>query len=311
MLHQTKDLILRIIYYALEIVDAFNYSVFIGGYVLLKITETDPNWVEGFKKMIVKDYGAVPTEEPEVYDVPEDLSAFFHGCKVVAELHEQPWAESHADVIQWLNNYTGTFDFYLSLQKQLAVKGELSENQVASVRRAIIRDQERVQTVKENKVLNPVVQNFTISVGEHIRLNKWMAHEVARKAGLTKPHFVMEVLAVHRETPDAYLLDLKLSAQRTSHCCICGLKLTNKSSVVAGIGPICAEKWGVSFDGHATDELNEKLKTIQVVQKQWLPKSAIKERIGQPAEAQPAATDEDEAEEQQPSNVIQFRLREQ
>jgi hypothetical protein len=31
---------------------------------------------------------------------------------------------------------------------------------------------------------------------------------------------------------------------RTGECCICGRTLTNRVSIDAGIGPICAGRWG-------------------------------------------------------------------
>ena len=38
---------------------------------------------------------------------------------------------------------------------------------------------------------------------------------------------------------------LKLHGKETGQCCLCGRQLTNKISIEAGIGPICAEKFGL------------------------------------------------------------------
>jgi len=48
----------------------------------------------------------------------------------------------------------------------------------------------------------------------------------------------------------------KLSGQRYSNCCFCGLELLNKSSVHHGYGPICAANWGLPWGdtGDAADE---------------------------------------------------------
>lgn len=37
----------------------------------------------------------------------------------------------------------------------------------------------------------------------------------------------------------------RLYGRRTGTCCCCGRELTNHASIDAGIGPICAEKWGM------------------------------------------------------------------
>jgi len=117
-----------------------------------------------------------------------------------------------------------------------------------------------------------------IKQGMTIVISKWKAKEIAEAAGFTRPHFAMDVLKVERETERAIQLTMRLSAQRTTHCGVCGIRLTNPESVTAGIGPICAEKSGVSFSGTSLAELSEALKTTREVTS-WLPKSAIKERF--------------------------------
>lgn len=41
------------------------------------------------------------------------------------------------------------------------------------------------------------------------------------------------------------LESMKAYGRRTGECCMCGRELTNHASIDAGIGPICAGKWGV------------------------------------------------------------------
>jgi hypothetical protein len=43
----------------------------------------------------------------------------------------------------------------------------------------------------------------------------------------------------------------KLQGQKFAHCCFCGLELTNKNSVTVGYGPVCAENWGLPWEGTA------------------------------------------------------------
>ncbi|MCP4127366.1 MAG: hypothetical protein GY753_09920, partial [Gammaproteobacteria bacterium] len=40
------------------------------------------------------------------------------------------------------------------------------------------------------------------------------------------------------------LSEAKAYGQRTGSCCCCGRELTDGKSIEAGIGPICASKWG-------------------------------------------------------------------
>jgi hypothetical protein len=39
--------------------------------------------------------------------------------------------------------------------------------------------------------------------------------------------------------------ETRLYGQVTGNCCCCGRELTNEASIEAGIGPVCAQKWGV------------------------------------------------------------------
>lgn len=234
----------------------------------IRITETDPGYIEGFTEYLVS-LGAKQMEDPLLLEVPDDLNTgVLHGIEEF-DPSEAPFHERYADEVAWLNAYTGTFPFYVSLKQQLASKGKLSEMQIEAVRRAIARDHERSQR-------KPDPAQFSIKSGQCIRVSKGFAKEIAERAGLTRPHYVMEVIACESETERAYKLRLKLSAHRTTHCCICGLLLTNAESVSAGIGPICAEKVSVSFSTNALQELSSQLKTTQEVST-WIPKRAIKE----------------------------------
>jgi len=51
-----------------------------------------------------------------------------------------------------------------------------------------------------------------------------------------------------------------LIGQQYAHCCFCGLELTNKNSVLVGYGPICAEKWGLPWDGMAEAKEKKELR---------------------------------------------------
>ena len=51
----------------------------------------------------------------------------------------------------------------------------------------------------------------------------------------------------------------KLSGIEFSHCCFCGLELTNKISLYHGYGPICAAKWGLPWEGKEEETKEAKL----------------------------------------------------
>lgn len=46
----------------------------------------------------------------------------------------------------------------------------------------------------------------------------------------------------------------KISGQKFAHCIFCGRELTAKNSLTVGYGPICAEVWGLPWEGTADEE---------------------------------------------------------
>ncbi len=169
---------------------------------------------------------------------------------------------------QFLANYTGNFDFYLSLKNQLNANGGLSDKQWECVSRAVTKNEEF-----EAKKALP--KSFSLAAGTILVVSKFLAHRLEEELRLNRPHFALEVTEVQAETEKAYKVRAKLTAHRTNHCCVCGLKLTNSVSVLAGIGPICADRWEVS----TTEELQAKLATEYKTEVNlWVPKSQIKER---------------------------------
>lgn len=228
-----------------------------------------------------------------------------------------PFETAHPAVVTWLKNYQGNFPFYLSLKSQYEQRGDLSEKQVASIYNAIERETGKVierapadllekarafdewfkTFIGENvysEISNPIVDAFrasikpaatakkvyTIAVGEIIRVNKTFAKRIGEAGGLTRAHFVFEVTDVFGETAKAYRVKLKAKSQRSGHCCVCGLALTNPESVTNGIGPDCGDGYQLDWknDKDALTQLSEKLAVYSEVET-WLPKSAIKERL--------------------------------
>jgi len=242
---------------------------------LVQITEADSKFRLGLAEILMRE-GLVPVvfEAPDDYDLDS-----YHGLDLFqpTDPHaetpaQQPFAVRFPAVVAWLEAYTGTFDFYLSLKGQLADKGYLSEKQIACVERAIERDKQRGIAAPEGKP-----QEFDLKPGAVLVLSKFIATKVAQQAGYTRAHRAVEVVSVEAETAKAYLATVKLTARRTSHCGICGLTLENPESIAAGIGPICAEKYGVPYGGASLEAVAALLQTTASV-KTWIPKRSIKER---------------------------------
>jgi hypothetical protein len=236
----------------------------------IRITETDPVYIQNFSSFLVQ-LGAVPISGClNVFEAPEDFDVGqYHGLSVGGEAPKS-FREEHPAVATWLEAYTGDFEFYVSVRDQLARKGMLSPKQTEAIYRAIDRDKASVAA--------PIVsKTFTLAVGEVIILSKFAAQRVAQAAGCARPHRAFEVLEVKAETAKAYLARVKLSAQRTSHCGICGIALTTPDSVAAGIGPVCAEKNSLPYGGNSLEALAEML-SVTTEATAWIAKSTIKER---------------------------------
>lgn len=236
----------------------------------LQIVEKDPKYAQELKAYLLK-MGALLTENEAIIQVPDGFNYnAFHGIEVATST--KPFHEENADVVEWLDKYTGNFSFYLSVRSQLKLKGILSPKQIQSIRNAIKRDKMQPEAAVAQK------KTFSLSPGDTVMVSKWLAREAGRLAGLVRPHYTLEVVSVEAETDRAYKATLILSGQRMSRCGICGLTLTDPRSVTAGIGPICAERVGVSFTDGALGELRESLKTTKSINT-WFPKAAIKELI--------------------------------
>lgn len=189
----------------------------------------------------------------------------------------------HADDFAWMTAKAGSFDFATSMLEALNKYGRLTERQLATVIRLRLADAERQAARKveaEQRAANaPVVdagrieQAFATAQGNGVKRPRMtldgfkisLAPATGRNAG---------ALYVVRKADDQYLgkiMDGRFSrvrecdaateahvvriindpkgeaiayGQRTGNCCICNRELTNHASIDAGIGPICAERFG-------------------------------------------------------------------
>lgn len=171
------------------------------------------------------------------------------------------------EVLEFLKNYTGQNNFILSIKTQVETK-TLSPKQIEAVKKFMAPAKEQ----------RPLIANHSLKAGDYLVLNKFMARIIGQDAKIERSHHGVTILTVHHETEKAWLVDIELSAKKTAICCICGITLTNEESIVAGIGPICADKVGVSRGEAGVSQLNS-LISVHKIQKIWIPKKSVKEKI--------------------------------
>lgn len=186
----------------------------------------------------------------------------------------EDFASDHADVVEYINKHATRWEFMGSLSQQLQERGTLSEKQVAAVRRALARDEERERKRREEAAraaadpevldLTPLPSGMYAVPGGDTRLkvrvnrpkkgSRWEGWifvsdgaEYGRRQnyGRQGPGGVYEgkireelriILADAREASAAY-------GRLTNRCGVCGRLLEDEESVARGIGPICARKF--------------------------------------------------------------------
>lgn len=191
----------------------------------------------------------------------------------------QAWREAHADVVQWIDaGVARGFEFAASLADALSQYGTLTERQVAAVRGALQKAQERraeqvkaspsvagegltrllkaFQTAMDNGLRNPKVRvgSLTFSPAKAASKNYGCLYVKAdgEYAGKITPEgrFVC-AYATSQETKDLVarvgadpLAEAIAHGKATGTCSCCGRELTDPESIARGIGPVCAEKYG-------------------------------------------------------------------
>lgn len=181
------------------------------------------------------------------------------------------WLAAHTDVTTWVEANSGHFDFATSLGNSLRQYGTLTENQVAAVRRCIVKENERkaaIALVPKNPAgldLSSVPSGCYAVPGGDTRLKvkidnvtdegKWKGWVFVKDAavygegkryGSQRPNQnykgdIEDVLRVIAANP----AEASMAYGKLVGCCgVCGRPLENADSVARGIGPICAGKMG-------------------------------------------------------------------
>jgi len=184
------------------------------------------------------------------------------------------FARENAEIIKFLTSAQQWSTFAASLYNQYVERGALSEKQLDAVRgmmakqeakkaereanRKVIdvsRINELFDTARENGLKRPVFRTDTIKISfarnyenrlyvvdtssdeylGKIEGGKWYPTKAA-------PATTVDVLQAIAADPLKAAVEF---GRKTGICCCCGRELTDPSSVEAGIGPICATKWGL------------------------------------------------------------------
>lgn len=203
--------------------------------------------------------------------------------RIQLQADRQAWIEANAEDFAWMNAKQESFDFARSMYDALMQYGSLTERQHATVTRLRLADIERAAARKaeaEQRAANaPVVdagrieEAFAHAQGKGVKKPRMtldgfkisLAPAHGRNAGAlyvvrkADDQYLGKIMGGRfsrvRECDDAteqhvvrIINDPKGEAiaygQRTGNCCICNRELTNHASIDAGIGPICAERFG-------------------------------------------------------------------
>lgn len=171
-------------------------------------------------------------------------------------------------------------DFYASLLAQYDRKGFLSERQLQCVERAI---EER-----ERRATRAAPVKASIDLGQIIEIKTWLAKRLQNELHMDFFLRNLEVTQVVAETAKAYQMKVKFVSRIACNCHVCGRALDNEISKAVGIGPVCAEKIGLSrpslSDAQRTiDELESLCRKIGEIGPLWVPKSQIKLKVQEAA----------------------------
>lgn len=181
-----------------------------------------------------------------------------------------------AAAFNFISAYNGNFSFLLSLKAQYMRYKKLSTAQISGIKKCMIREQEfqAKKAAQENGTYVFDESKATIKRGVVFSVGRYFGTELAKKVGLPHQHRQFEVLNIKAETNKGYLLNIKAVGRRSSSCSVCGRTLTDAYSVQHGIGPICAERYGLTNVEQLDLMLTEQAQPVET----WLPKAALRNR---------------------------------
>lgn len=164
-------------------------------------------------------------------------------------------AKASDPVLQFVKNYTGTFEFLNSLKAQLVTKGSLSPKQYAAAEKCKVREDEW-QAKKAAAASKPKEQSAPVTpVTEGMYRKDGVIYKVQRAVHSSGNLYAKQLIQHGDDWRFEYAPGVikKLTAEDKMSldeakawgalygtCCVCGRTLTDEDSIQAGIGPVCA-----------------------------------------------------------------------
>jgi hypothetical protein len=163
----------------------------------------------------------------------------------------------------FIRDYQGHSNFFLSLKKQSEEKGYLTEKQIGCINR-------HLESTKKSELS-----------GQEITIKTWIARQLADEFNM--PFFFrnLKIKEVHRETQRALNVTVGFVSKIATKCHCCGRDLDNEISKATGVGPVCAKKYlGIKRPSLANAKeilakIDEEAKNAGEIGPFWLPKSQI------------------------------------
>lgn len=137
--------------------------------------------------------------------------------------------------------------------------------------------------------------------GAVFEMKAWYAKAFQEKQNTAYAFRNLKILKVKRETAKAIQVDAEFFSGIACSCGVCGKALTNDISRATGIGPICAGKIGLPRPTMETaKEIVAQLESLSKAQGEfhdiWIPKSQIRQIIGNGVVTQGESSDDDAQE---------------
>ena len=194
-----------------------------------------------------------------------------------AQTRWEAFAEAHPDVAAWMLKSEGTFDFAANMRDAVMQWGSLTEKQMAACVKCVEASKARQEARQKAEAAAPAVSvEAIVETLRTARLSlkrpklRMLHADQTFEAGMddegviflsvTDPKVCVAVIKDGKafKTRKATQAEFELALEavqnpkaagdafgrKFGHCCCCGRELTAEGSVEAGIGPICATKWG-------------------------------------------------------------------
>jgi hypothetical protein len=188
-----------------------------------------------------------------------------------------------AEVANFLRNYNGTFEFIVSVRGAFMRYGRLSAGQISGVQKCMDRQKSWSNAPRPSAPVASVVTNPTFPAGSVIEIKAWFARTKGKELNIAPFLRNLRMVETLRETPRAILAKVEFVAEVVESCHVCGKALSTEISRACGIGPVCADRLGISRPTvhnapQILAEIEEKAREHGVLEL-WIPRSQVKKHL--------------------------------